>query len=328
MKKIIILIITLQSFVGYSQCWFKDLLKVMADDTTPTELKALINSSVSYEDAYKIVYNARGAESVIKTDVATLEKIVTLQQNTTFMQKVGGNSGLEEIIKANVRVRCKSCGNSGANFLKHVDEYLDDVEHFVTNYKDIDGFDEVLSDLKKINENGSHNYNMEGASFMLRVLKADESTFLGKVTKFEGSIDDLTNGCRYDLTFTNGNKTIFGEFKSYGTNSLGNFLASNSATLQQFETYLGKINSIDELRYLFDVEKISDLGTIKSRFKTVFENNDTIFDSIYANSSLRNSLLNNPTSEVQALQRFDDLVSELDNPNITNPLLYSFINSY
>lgn len=244
------------------------------------------------------------------------------------MQKIGGDEGLESILKANVRARCKSCGNDGVAFLKHIDEYLDDVKHFVDNYHGIDGFDKVLKDLKLTNSSGSPNFNMEGAAFMLRVLKSNENTFLGKVSKFEGSIDDLTNGCRYDLTLKNGNKVLFGEFKSYDISSLSNLLSVNSATLQQFMTYLGKINSLDELHYLFDAVKIPDLAAIKKRFKAVFENNDDIFDAINANTNLRNTLLNNPLDEVEALQNFNNLVAELDNANILNPTLYSFINSY
>lgn len=162
---------------------------------------------------------------------------------------------------------------------------------------------------------------------MIKIIRENESTFLNKILSFEGSIDDLANGCRYDITFLDGNKVVFGEYKSYLQASLSSFLSPNSITLQQFLTYLGSINSIDELRYFFDAGKISDINIVKNRFKSVFTNNDDIFDAIYANSSLRNSLLNNPINEVEALQRFDELVLQLDNPNITNPLLYSFVNS-
>ncbi|MFK7002148.1 hypothetical protein V3470_14005 [Flavobacterium oreochromis] len=124
---------------------------------------------------------------------------------------------------------------------------------------------------------------------MSRVLKAKQSTFLGKITKFEGSIDDAVNGCKYDITFNNGTKVTFGEFKSYKAESLSNFLKSGGDTYQQFTTYIGKVNSIDELHYYFDINKISDINVIKNRFKNVFENNkQDIF--IKMKQSLKNEL--------------------------------------
>ncbi|OWP74122.1 hypothetical protein [Flavobacterium oreochromis] len=115
---------------------------------------------------------------------------------------------------------------------------------------------------------------------MLRVLKTKQSTFLGKITKFEGSIDDAVNGCKYDITFNNGIKVTFGEFKSYKAESLSNFLKSGGDTYQQFTTYIGKVNSIDELHYYFDINKISDISVIKNRFKNILKANaQSIFNT-------------------------------------------------
>jgi hypothetical protein len=86
---------------------------------------------------------------------------------------------------------------------------------------------------------------------MLRVLKAKQSTFLGKITKFEGSIDDAVNGCKYDITFNNGTKVTFGEFKSYKAESLGNFLKSGGDTYQQFTTLPRSLGYAESLAQIF-----------------------------------------------------------------------------
>ncbi|MFK7033376.1 hypothetical protein [Flavobacterium oreochromis] len=230
--------------------------------------------------AYKTNYNARGANAAFRLDVSLLEKIAVLRNDANFIQKIGGEAELEKIIQANVRARCKSCGNAGADYLKHIDEYLDDVHHFATNYHGVDGFRDVLTDIKRINSTGSPNLNVEGSAFMLRVLNEKQSTFLGKITKFEGSIDDAVNGCKYDITFNNGIKVTFGEFKSYKAESLSNFLKSGGDTYQQFTTYIGKVNSIDELHYYFDINKISDISVIKNRFKNILKANaQSIFNT-------------------------------------------------
>jgi hypothetical protein len=297
--------------------------------SAPDAFRALFDNAASaaqrtkLAEAWGIVKKARGSNSVFKTDAALLQKVTDLGQNATFMQRIGGGAGLEEIIKANVRARCKSCGDAGAAFLKHIDEYLDDVKHFVDNYHGIDGFESVLQDLKRLNSTESPNYNMEGAAFMLRVMKAQEGNFLGKVSKFEGSIDDLTNGCRYDLTFTNGGKTVFGEFKSYGETSLSSFLSANSSTLQQFRTYLGTISSLDELRYFFDIEKIADIGTIKNRFKTVFENNaEDWFKSVDEGGLGELKIKQLFGNDIDSIDDFVDIVGNINSP------IYNFIKTY
>jgi hypothetical protein len=156
-------------------------------------------------------------------------------------------------------------------------DYLDDVKHFADNHGGINGFADVLKDLKVVNSTGSYNKAMEGAAFMLRVLKQKSATFAGKITKFEGSIDDLTNGCRYDILFQNGGKATFGEFKSYASGSLSNFLSKGGDTYKQFLTYIGKIDDLDGLHYYFDAGKITDINLIKNRLKTVIGDNKTEF---------------------------------------------------
>ncbi len=50
-------------------------------------------------------------------------------------------------------------------------------------------------------------------------------------------------------------------------------LKTDGATYQQFMTYIGKIDSLDELHYYFDIGKISDINLIKNRFMNVFQAN-------------------------------------------------------
>ncbi len=271
MKKLLY-ILTLFLFVNANaQCWFAKLKEDMLAGSA--EFNNFIKTNDDGFAVYRLVYNARGANAVMKTDIALLNKVAVLRKDAAFLQKIGGEKGLENIIAANVRARCKSCGTAGAAYLKHIDEYLDDVHHFVNNYHDVLGFSNVLTDIKKINQSGNASTSVEGTAFMLRVLKRDQNLFVGNITKFEGTLDDAVNGCKYDIIFRNGPNRTFGEFKSYADNSMGFFLKSGGDTYQQFTTYLGKINDIKELHYYFDFGKISDINVIKNRMKTVFETN-------------------------------------------------------
>ncbi len=300
-----------------AQCILDDFANDLAGSNA-TELQAFLDETADGFSSWKVVRNARGSQSLFKTDIDLLKKVAELRNDAQFLDRIGGEQGLQRIIQANVRARCKSCGSAGAAYLKHIDDYLDDVRHLVDNYNDVDGFADVITDLKRINSSGSPNLNVEGAAFMLRIIKENDDTFLNSITKFEGSIDDLTNGCKYDLQFSNGQTISFGEFKSYAENSIGNFAATGKATYQQLTTYLSSLNSIDELIYFFDAAKISDIGIIKNRFKTVFKNNaEDIFN---ANQDLFKQFDRlDGTGKIDDWEDFLELVS--DDNFVNHPML-------
>lgn len=102
---------------------------------------------------------------------------------------------------------------------------------------------------------------------------------------------------------------------------MSNLLKKDGATYQQFMTYIGKIDSLDELHYYFDIGKITDITVIKNRFKNVFENNaEDIFNKFWNNQNLRNNLFGNRNYN-SAKNYYTDLVNGVDNNK-----LYSIIN--
>jgi len=271
-KLFIVVLITLAiPFSMEAQCWFSQLVDDISK-SSDSDFASLVRNNDDAFVAYEIVYNARGANALMKTDPDLLREISVSLNDALFMERIGGQEGLEAIIQRNVKAPCSTCGNTGAAYLKNIDLYIKDVRHFVNNYADVPGAIRVINDLKTGGVN-----TVEGTAFMLRVLENNPNRYLGKITKFEGSIDDLQNGCRYDILLDDGNKLIFGEFKSYS--SMGNFLNPGSDTYQQFTTYWGSINSIDQLHYYFDINKIEDINIIKNRIKTIFQNNsDEMFN--------------------------------------------------
>ena len=72
--------------------------------------------------------------------------------------------------------------------------------------------------------------------------------------------------------------------------------------------------------------KNDDINHLKQLWKKAFTDyKDQAFDIIWANQNLRGSLFGTGISKADAKLEFIDLIDELDNPNITNPILYSFI---
>ncbi|CAM3289775.1 hypothetical protein [Empedobacter stercoris] len=291
-----------------------------ADINTSAELKNLfvknIDKTDELSDAWKTVLNARGANSVLKKDVALINKVADLKKNNSFMQNIGGNDGLEKIIKNNVQAPCKSCGNSGSKYLKNMDEYLDDVEHFVTNFNNVSDAQRLITELK----NGAQ-YTVEGGAFALRMFKENAG---GLFTKGQVSAIDLRFSedvlNRFDVKFANG----FAEFKSYQIESISN------VSINQLKQYLGAVDlsKIENLHYYFDKQKLlKEYGTgsfnnineatnaVKEKFKTIFTNkSDEIFSSL--NQNIKNEL---GLTGLNARSSFNDLISN------TNSKLYNFI---
>lgn len=286
--------------------------------------RALLNNSddfVKHAEAWKNIRNARGANSAFKTDVALLNKVADLKQNTTFMQRISGDEGLEKIIQNNVRAPCKTC-TGGSKYLKDMDEYLDDVAHFVDNFYDVNDAQRLITELK----NGAQN-TLEGGAYVVRVFKENPNGLFNLDNAAEIDLrfsEDVLN--RFDVKFSNG----FGEFKSYQINSVGN------VSVNQLKEYLSDplLNSLDDLNYMFDKRKLlSEYGTgtfsnideatdaVKQRMKTVFENNaEELFK---ANEDLFKQFDGIDGDDIENWEDFYDLISDSNLP--LNHPIFNFV---
>lgn len=273
-------------------------------------------------DSWKHVYSARGNNSLWKTDIHLLNKVSELKNNNAFMKHVDDTDGLESILKANVRAGCKTCKNTGHNFLKSIDEYLDDVESFIVNYHGKDGFEDVLAELKKVNSNGSPNYAMEGAAFMIDKINRTSEITPNTVRRFDGKFEIDPNNvgactnCRFDVELNSGVKY---EYKSYGETSIrkiGTINSIDNTFLKQHVSYLQDATSIDNIKYEFDLNKLrgnytvdgvvlSAEGFIKSQLKKMYKNNRfEIYNKL--NSGIKTEL------ELMSVDSFtDDVIDEI-----------------
>lgn len=266
------------------------LIDLNTDLLASAQFQDKLNQVPDLVDSWTHVYNARGAAAVWKTDVVLLEKLAAVKTNTGFMTHVGGNEGLEAILTANVRAGCKSCGDAGEAFLKPIDGYLDDVEDFVSNYNGNEGFADVLAELKRTNANGSANYAMEGAAFMIDRLRRTPEITPASVKRFDGVFeidpDEILAcvNCRFDIELNSGVKY---EYKSYGEVSvrkIGGITSTDQTFLKQHLSYLQDASSIDNIKYEFDLRKLSGsylvdgvdmsgIEFVRSQFKKMYISN-------------------------------------------------------
>ncbi len=312
-KYLYILFLLFATFTTNAQCWFTNLTTDLANASE--QFKSFIKTNDDAFMAYKTIYNARGANAAFRLDVSLLQKVAVLRKDATFMQRIGGEEGLEAIIRNNVRATCKTC-NGGAKYLKDMDEYLDDVAYFVNNFYEIRDATRLISELK----NGAQN-TLEGGAFVVRVFKENPNGLfnVGNVAEIDLRFsEDVLN--RFDVKFTNG----FGEFKSYQINSVSN------VSVNQLKQYLSSpnLNSLNDLNYIFDKRKLLkqyNVGTfnsidealvgVREKFKIIFTNKaDEIFTSL--NQNIKNEL---GLTGLNARSTYNDLISNTDSK------LYNFI---
>ena len=110
--------------------------------------------------------------------------------------------------------------------------------------------------------------------------------------KFEKGLDDICANCRYDVKFnTNRNEglPLFEEFKSYNSETWSK-IANDKGFIQQFESYLQKVNKIEDLAYVINSNK-ANINEVKQAFKELFKNKkDELFEIIRKNRNLSESL--------------------------------------
>ena len=107
--------------------------------------------------------------------------------------------------------------------------------------------------------------------------------------KFGKALDDICPNCRYDVKFREGQKPLFEEFKSYNTETWSK-IANDKGFIKQFESYLQKVNKIEDLAYMINSNK-ANINEVKQAFKELFKNRkDELFEIIRKNRNLSESL--------------------------------------
>ena len=133
--------------------------------------------------------------------------------------------------------------------------------------------------------------------------------------KFEKGLDDICANCRYDVKFREGQKPLFEEFKSYNSETWSK-IANDKGFIQQFESYLQKVNKIEDLAYVINSNK-ANINEVKQAFKEVFKRNTDEILKVMS-PKLKESLeLIPPNHKV----RLEKLIND------TNSELYNFIKS-
>ena len=158
----------------------------------------------------------------------------------------------------------------------------------------------------------------EGTQHMLSTFKKNPKKYAPENIehldmKFEKGLDDICANCRYDVKFISESKPLYEEFKSYNSETWSK-IANDKGFIQQFKSYLQKVNKIEDLAYVINSNK-ANINEVKQAFKEVFKrNSDEILK--FMNPKLKESLgIINPNDKV----RLEKLIND------TNSALYNFV---
>lgn len=99
------------------------------------EITKKVGESVEQVKAWDLARRSRGDNSVWKTDVALLSKLTELKRNLTFMQRIGGDEGLEAILKVEVSQRMKKLTDKLAS---EVTSAINSITYINDHFKDVD----------------------------------------------------------------------------------------------------------------------------------------------------------------------------------------------
>jgi hypothetical protein len=276
-----------------------ELLKIFADD-------------VNLIDAWKVVRTASDAVGIKawSKHIPLLNKVDEILQNPALLNRIGGEAGLEKMLKTNYFLPYNGC-NACTKWLPNIEDVLNDVIRAHNKWPENGYVNQIISNMKKEIESFSR-----GSIFELQnILKKNSSTAI-----MGGG---LPNGKYYDF-FDNG---VYSEFKS--TKNV--FEKIGVEDYDQFRGYLQVIDDFGNFELIFHKavlknnlnlsDDIAVLNHIKTEMKKVFQkNNYEVFYDIWDNQKLRKSLWgDSPPLETVAFEEFKSWV------NISSDKIYKCI---
>ncbi|MBX2927700.1 MAG: hypothetical protein KF852_07700 [Saprospiraceae bacterium] len=334
---------------GASTVQVERLFVHLAELPANTPLLTRFASDPGIAKGWKLLDDLYGGATANKRlwDGDLIAKTTELSNDADFLSRIvpGGADdvvklqALKDIVARNAAAPCRTCVpavNAGNVHLKYIEDYLDDVRHFVIHCE--------IQDASKIIETvktATVNWQIDEAAQAIRLFK--ENAIFADIQAINRAnvMGDRSLGI-FDIRLTDGTrveqKSLTKIFMEEGIPGSVEPFAQNPRIINQLKNYFTVSDNLPQLRYSFDARKlVQDLdgpGTmttnpfstiaeaetwVKGRFQAVFQqNSSSIFQTVFNNSNLRTSLSLSNDPAV-AINQFNSLV------NNSNSVLFQFI---
>lgn len=177
----------------------------------------------------------------IKNDPLILRAFSTIDRNPNIT-----SNQIDGIIDRLTRggTRCKTCRNTGKKDLRYINEVLDDLDRFSTEFHNTRGFNEFIDEMIYSSKKAT------GGSWTLEALMNYRSKYFGRETIIGFEINHVP-GREFaaDVVTSSGNRRSFYEFKNWGSSQLG---YSQSKFVEQLTGTLSVINDLNQVKYIFN----------------------------------------------------------------------------
>lgn len=192
----------------------------------------------------------------------------------TSMRKAMDNpdipsSRLDDIVNslAESGARCRTCENAGTEGLRYIDEVLNDLDAFATEFKNTSGYDDFLREM------GEQGTKATGGSWTLEALMRNRSKYFSGETITGFEVKHVPGrDFAADVRTLSGNLTSFKEFKSWSSNLMG-----QSNMIDQMTGTMSVIDELAQMKFIFNPFRWTPTA---SQFKTALQGKKSLIEAV------------------------------------------------
>ena len=176
---------------------------------------------------------------------------------------------LDDIVNSLAKsgARCKTCDNAGTNGLRYIDEVLEDLGGFATEFKKTPGYDDFLREM------GEQGTKATGGSWTLEALMRNRSKYFSGETITGFEVKHVPGrDFAADVRTKVGSVLSFKEFKNWSSNLMG-----QSNMIEQMTGTMSVIDELDQMKFIFNPSRWVPTA---SQFKTALNGKKGLIDAM------------------------------------------------
>jgi hypothetical protein len=322
----------------------------LALNTPATQMGANVATlTLPKVQAWRVIWGANLTDANYRKENATLTNLALLRNHPTAKLELsnflGGDAGIQTLLQKNTYAPCDPCDpKTKHSWLNPMSDYIADLGYFVANYRNVVPTTSILFNGKERTQEGaiavvqtlksSVSNDVEGAAFILRVLRAEKIT---NIQAFEMRLHSFTPNVAYrkaDLCYEKDGIRKIVDGKSYLPASFKSDFKKGGKKHEQFLDYFLNITNLNPLEFWFDGKKMpnqqynyiytlfQELMILGPLVPSLTDTGQAWFNAIWNNQILRNNIFpinNTEALRKNAIEEFGSMIRKSDNR------LFSFI---